>query len=126
MPSDHSLTHHSPLTLSLSFRRSRERLRVPRKCGRLCHPPITQSPKHFQNFAPCRERPAIVALILIHGLHEGDFLFVVIALAGGRIHLTTPFAATFLGFAAVEGDRDAPLAAFPRVPAAIRDHVFRG
>ena len=47
--------------------------------------------QHFQRFAPGREGSAIVALVLVHRLHEFDFVVVVIALAGRRIDLATAF-----------------------------------
>src|SRR5687767_8926190 len=74
---------------------------------------VTHGPKHFEHFAPGRERAAIVALVLVHRLHEVDFVVVVVALAGGRIDLPAALAliAAVFAAAALESDRDRAFAA---------------
>src|SRR5262249_38381863 len=75
---------------------------------------ITQGTQHFQNLAPGRERPAVVALVLIHRLHEGDLLVGVVAFTGGGVDLPAPLAgATLLravGLAAFDRHRNVALA----------------
>src|SRR3954471_3839093 len=74
---------------------------------------IAEGAQHLQHLAPGRERPAVVALVLVHRLHEGDFLVVVVALAGGRVDLAAALAllAAVLAAAAIDRDGDALLAA---------------
>ena len=46
---------------------------------------------HLENFAPRGELAAAFALVVVHGLHEIDFVVGVIALAGRRIDLPAAF-----------------------------------
>src|SRR5262249_11328752 len=55
--------------------------------GRLGDLAVAERMEHFQHLAPRRERSAIVPLVLVHRLHEDDFVVSVVALAGGRINL---------------------------------------
>src|SRR6185436_8625261 len=67
----------------------------------------TQRVQNFQHFAPGREGPTVVALVVIHGAHEDNLFFRVIPLTRGRIDLPTTFASitAFLGRTAFPGDR---------------------
>src|SRR5439155_20217376 len=92
---------------------------------------VAQSSQHFQHLAPGGERPAVVALVLIHCFHELDFVIGVIALAGGRIDLPAALRlilvvlAFLASRAGTERHRDVALTAFgdssmPRIVAAHR------
>src|SRR5713101_2601520 len=69
---------------------------------------IAQGKEDFEHFAPGWKGPAIGAFVLVHRLHEGDLIVVVIAFASSRIDLTTAFAlmAAFRAGTAFEGDRN--------------------
>src|SRR5262245_8045772 len=54
---------------------------------------IAQGAAHLEHFAPGRERPAVGSLVLVHRLHEFNFVVGVVAFAGGRIDLAAPLAA---------------------------------
>src|SRR5262249_29585102 len=105
-----------PSALLGGFRR---RWRQARQGGRLGHLAVTQGPQHFQHLAPCRERPAIVALVLVHRPHEDDFLVVIVPLARGRIDLAAAFALLPAIFTAapLHGNGDTALTAV--VPATV-------
>src|SRR5713101_1102388 len=57
---------------------------------------IAQSCEDFQHFAPCGERSAVIALVLVPRLHEGNFVIRVVALAGGGVDLASTFAGAAL------------------------------
>lgn len=78
--------------LALGRYRSRDRWCQSWHLARLGNFSVTQCIKHLEHFAPGREGPAIVAFVLVHRLHEDDFLVTVIALAGRGIDLPTPLA----------------------------------
>src|SRR5262249_6624327 len=80
---------------------------------------VAQGAEHFEHLAPGGERPPVVALVLVHRLHEDDFLVAVVALAGGGVDLPAAFAALapVLAAAAIHGDGDVPLPTVP--PAAV-------
>src|SRR5262249_27353002 len=105
-------------------RHRRHRVAQARHDRRLRHAAIAQRPKHFQHLAPGRERPAIVALVLVHRLHEIDLFAAVVALAGRRVDLTAPLSLRPAVFAATafEGDGDVSLAAIVGAP--VRDAVL--
>src|SRR5262245_42949092 len=76
---------------------------------------VAESCEHLQDLAPGRERAAVVALILVHRLHERDFLVRVIALAGGWVDLPAALAGPALfrrvRLAALHCNGDVPFAA---------------
>src|SRR5579859_1813905 len=99
----------------------RRSLRVQsRQLSGLLHFAVPERLKDFEDFAPSRKGTAIVALVLIHGLHEGNLIIRVFTLAGGRVDLAAAFAVfprfggIFLAdvLAALQGHGDAALAAF--------------
>src|SRR5947209_9483769 len=101
-----------------SFRRHFHRRGVARQGRRLRDLAVAQRPQHLQHLAPGRERPAVVALVLVHRLHEDDLVVGVVALAGGRVDLPAALALRLLAAlaalglaAAVERHRDDALAA---------------
>src|SRR5688572_28286902 len=75
-------TPHSSLSLGWYV----NRLRVTRQGRRFGDAAVAERPQHLQYLAPGRERPAVVALVLVHRLHEQDFIFRVVALTSGRVH----------------------------------------
>jgi hypothetical protein len=64
--------------------------------------------EHFEDFAPGGKGTAIIAFVLIDGLHEGDFFIRIIALARRRIDLTAPLPLmpSVVSFAAFYIDRN--------------------
>src|SRR4051812_2518520 len=74
---------------------------------------IAEGAQHLQHLAPGRERPAVVALVLVHRLHEDDFLVVVVPFAGGRVDLPAALALlpAVLTAAALDGHGNAAFAA---------------
>src|SRR5262249_4412613 len=94
--------------------------------GRLGDLAVAEGAKDFEHLAPGRERPAIVALVLIHGLHELNFVIAVIAFAGGGVDLASAFAllgAAILAGAAVDGHGNGPLP--PIIAATVGDTLVR-
>ena len=59
--------------------------------GRLCHFAITDIADDFQDLAPGGELATAATLVIVHRLHEFDFVWAVVALAGRRVNLTTAF-----------------------------------
>src|ERR1043165_8693656 len=53
---------------------------------------IAEGVHDFQDLTPGRERTTVFALVLVHCLHEFDFVVIVVALAGGWINLAPTFA----------------------------------
>src|SRR5262249_13418845 len=88
--------------------------------GGLGHLAGAEGAEHFEHLAPGGERPAGVALVLGPRLREGDFLVVVVALAGGGVDLAAALAllAAVLAAAALDGDGDGLLAAVAAAPVA--------
>src|SRR5262245_4974772 len=93
-----------------------DRGRQPRHGGRLGDLAVAQGAQDFEDFAPGGERPAVVALVLVHRLHEEDLFVAVIAFTGGGVNLPPAFALLSPVLAAAPLDRHgnrllAPLAA---------------
>src|SRR5262249_11122042 len=93
---------------------------------------VTERAEHFEHLAPGGEGTAIGPLVLIHRLHEDDFFFGVVLLAGGGIDLPAafPLLPAVLPGAAFHGHGNvafAPVVVRPPLPSpTIGDGNFRG
>src|SRR5262249_10814113 len=107
------------------------------KAGKLCRLgdlAIAQGAQHPEHLAPGREGPAILAPCMIPRLHEVEFLVTIVARAGRGIDLAAalPLLPSILAAAALDGHRNAALAAFIATAAvralrgaAVSDQHFR-
>lgn len=61
------------------------------RLGRLGHFAVTDVADHFEDFTPSGELASTAPLVIIHGLHEFDFIRAIVPFTGRGINLATAF-----------------------------------